>query len=174
MFRSEQNAFEKFGADVAQELKFEIDKLSKESERNGLDQAGKRLRDAIAQQQEQINAAVPDRMRRAKLLRASLDLMFASVDCGSRLGHKRVPRLMKARAGKASVTVRAEQAEQKWKDDARKAAVKICKDHPGFSMANVAKLVEKNWDGEFPVSHRWLYKFLCDQNNSGAFQKVDR
>jgi hypothetical protein len=171
MFRTEQKAFERFGADVAQELKLEIDKLSEESERNGLDQAVKCLRDAIAQQQEQIDAAVQDRMRRAKLLRASLALMFASVDCGSRLGHKRVPRLMKSRAGKASVIVRAEQAEQKWKDDARKSAFKICEDHPGFSMSSVAKLVEKNWPEELPVSYRWLYKFLCDQNSAGAFKK---
>ena len=93
-FRTEQKAFERFGADLARELEIEIGKLSDDGARTGLDQAGERLQQAIAQQ-IQMAAAIPDRMQGAKVLRAGLDLMFASADTASRIDHKRVPRIIR-------------------------------------------------------------------------------
>jgi hypothetical protein len=172
MFKTEQKAFERFGADLARELQIEIGKLSDDGARTGLDQAGERLRDAIARLTE-MATAMPDRRQGAKLLRVSLDLMFAAADTASRVDHKRVPRItetvMKARAGKASGLARATKAERQWKNKATSLARGIYKTQPGFSMSALARRVAEKWDGELPVSPRALTEFL---RSVDIFKKV--
>jgi hypothetical protein len=135
MFKTEQKAFERFGAGLARELQIEIGKLSDDGARTGLDQAGERLRDAIAGLTE-IATAMPDRRQGAKLLRVSLDLMFAAVDTASRVDHKQVPRItetvMKARAGKASGLARATKAERQWKNKGDVARPRNLQDATGL------------------------------------------
>jgi len=80
-------------------------------------------------------------------------------------------------AGRMAVSsgiIRAKKAEKKWQNEAMKLARKILKRHPKHSMAAVASHVEEQWRGKLPITSRWLYKFLCEQKNAGAFQKVDR
>jgi hypothetical protein len=155
-FRTEQKAFEGFGADVARELRIEIDKISEESERNALDQAGKRLRDAIAQLM-QMAAAMPDRMQGAKLLRASLYLMFASADTASRIDRKLIPQMIEpliekkvkkalgAPGGKASGATRHAEAEEGWKPHALQLAKQARKEQPGITQADLADKIKTKW-----------------------------
>jgi hypothetical protein len=155
-FRTEQKAFEGFGADVARELRIEIDKLSEESERNALDQAGKRLRDAIAQLM-QMAAAMPDRMQGAKLLRASLYLMFASADTASRIDRKLIPQMIEpliekkvkkalgAPGGKASGAARHAEAEEGWKPHALQLAKQARKEQPGITQTKLAHEIKTKW-----------------------------
>jgi hypothetical protein len=192
-FKTEQKAFERFGADLARELKIEIDKLSEESERNGLYQAGKRLRDAIAQLM-QMAAAMPDRMQGAKLLRASLYLMFTSADTASRIDRKLIPRMIEpliekkvapliekkvkkalgASGGTASGKKRRDEAEEGWKPHALKLAQQARQEQPGITQANLVDEIKIRWRLKISCPGTQLIPAISGWEKDGTLIRRDK
>jgi hypothetical protein len=180
--RAAKSRIEHFCVGLINGLDAEINKNQNEQTRLNLDHARKWLQGSM-KQLIQLAEANADRRNGAKILKLSLDAMYACADAVSRIDHKRIPRIAEKRtkstggkvAGISSGIIRAKKAKQKWQNKAMKLARKILERHPThYSMAAVARDVKDQWDGELPVSSRWLYKFLCEQKNAGAFQKVDR
>ena len=86
-FRTQQKEVERFGAQLVQGLTQEMNGLSDGGQKSGLDQAAKFLLKGIAHL-TLTAAAIPDRGQGAKVLKASLDLMFACADTASRIDRK--------------------------------------------------------------------------------------
>ena len=157
-----------FGESILQKLKTESDKLSDESKKNTLDQAGNRLRESIAELR-QFAGAIPDRGHGARILKVNFNLMFAVADTVSRLEWKRVPRFLKQHLGHESGKVRAKKAQEGW----QKLALTIAKEKKSrLSVARVTDLVicDERWTNlpkECRPKERTVYDFLRRKNAGG-------
>lgn len=144
------------GESILQKLKTESDKLSDESKKNALDQAGNRLRESIAELR-QFAGAIPDRGQGARILKMSFNLMFAVADTVSRVERKWVPRFFRQSGGHESGKARAKKAQEGW----QALALIIAKEkNQRLSVARVTRLVicDERWTN-LP-KERAVYDFL--------------
>jgi hypothetical protein len=89
------------------------------------------------------------------------------------LDQRRVSSSLGKKRGKASGKARTESASKKWQDRAIDMANEIRAKKQGFSVAAIAKTVEAQWSGTFPVGFRRLYDFLRARNKGGLFEKSE-
>jgi addiction module HigA family antidote len=159
------------GESILQKLKAESDKLSDESKKIALDQAGNRLRESIAELR-QFAGAIPDRGQGARILKMSFNLMFAVADTVSRVERKWVPRFFRQSGGHESVKARAKKAQEGWQELALTIAKEKNQKNPHLSVASVAHNVicDERWSPkgsrlkERRPKERTVYDFLRRKN----------
>lgn len=172
--RGARRRFEILGEDILRKLKAESGKLTDESKKNALDQAGNRLRESIAELR-QFAGAIPDRGQGARILKMSFNLMFAVADTVSRVERKWVPRFFRQSGGHESVKARAKKAQEGWQELALTIAKEKNQKNPHLSVASVAHNVicDERWSpkGSLPKK-RTVYDFL--RRNKNAWRNEER